>query len=338
MHKNIALLGLVAATVAIGSVRAQDKQTGTLKFRAFKSFDFVMPTETWTKVEGSIKVKHPGGEGFRTARTGLKLEVDTTGDGRMTGVIKGQKGYLKLTSKSDKSFQYAARFRGGAKGYEYASSCAMSGSVGGVPVQVFDLNNNGIYNEYGTDAMIVGKGKAASYLSKVISHGSKLYNFEISENGAEASTTPYDGAAGTLSLASGFHGKGKLEAAIVSDGANSFNVAGVASMTVPAGDYTIVSGFVKKGSQTVRVRGGKMAPIAVKGEAIAKLTWGGPVMAEFSHTLAEGKVTVEPTALKFYGQAGEEYYDWYPNAKSPKFSVRDSQSGKEVGSFVFGGC
>jgi hypothetical protein len=309
-----------------------------LKYKAYKSFDFVMPQEVWTKISTGLSIKHPGGDSFRASRTGLKLDVDTTGDGRTDDVVKGQNGYLVLHSEKDRSFAYAVRFKGGSAGYEYASSGAMTGSVGGVSVQLFDLNNNGLYNEYGTDAMIVGKGKAASYLSKVISDGGKLYNFEVSENGADVSIAPYQGDAGKINLTSGFASQGKLESAVVSDGSNSFNVAGLADLTVPAGDYTIVAGFVKKGSQTARIRAGKMAAIPVKPDGTAKIEWGGPVIAEFTHTLADGEVKVEPTNLKFYGKCGEEYFDWFPNAKSPKFTVRHPETGKELASFIFGGC
>jgi hypothetical protein len=336
-----ALLGLVACSVALGSAHAQDKQTGTLKFRALKSFDFIMPKDVWTDVKGSVDIKHPNGANFRAVREGLKLTVDTSGNGSPNGEVKGTKGFLKFHSKSDgMSFQYAARFTGGGSGYKFATSCAQIGTVGGVPVMLFDLNNNGIYNDYGTDAMIVGKGRAASYLSKVISYKDVLYTFEVNEDGSEASVTPHNGEVGTISLAGSFQGRAKLEAVIVADAeGNTYNVANCSSgMKVPVGNYSIVSGFVSKGAQHARIRAGKMAPLAVTAEKTAKVTWGGPLMAEFNHTVAEGKVAVAPNDLKYYGKAGEEYYDWYPNAKSPKFTVRNAENGKEVGGFIFAGC
>jgi len=338
MHSS-ALLGVLACGVALGSICAQDqaKQTGTLKFKAFKSFQFILPKEVWTKVVGVVSLKHPSGESFRAQRNGLKLSVDTNGDGRMNKDVKGTKGYLKFRTKG---FQYAARFRGSSGGYEYATSCAMVGSVAGIPLQLIDLNNNGTYNDLGQDAVVVGKGKVAAYLSKSVSHKGKVYNFEVSENGRDVTVTPYDGEVGTINLAAGFKSRGKLESAIVTDGyGNVFNVAGFKSgLVVPTGSYTILSGQVRKGSQSARINGGKMNALEVRADKVNKLSWGGPLIAEFTYALAEGKVTVAPTDLHIYGKAGEEYTDWLPGAKSPKFTVRDPDTGKSIGSFIFGSC
>lgn len=338
LHSS-ALLGVLACGVALGSVCAQEpaEQTGTLKFKAFKSFQFILPKDVWTKVSGGVTLKHPGGESFRAQRDGLKLRVDTTGDGRMNKDVKGTKGYLKFRTKG---FQYAARFRGNKGGYHYATSCAMVGSVAGIPLHLIDLNNNGTYNELGEDAIVVGKSKAAAYLSKAVSYKGKVYNIEVSENGRDVTVTPYDGEVGTLNLAAGFKSRGKLDSAIVSDGnGNSFNVAGFKSgLVVPTGSYTIVSGQVHKGSQSARIKSGKMNGLTVRADKVSKLSWGGPLMAEFSHALGEGKVTVDPKNLHIYGKAGEEYTDWIPGAKSPKFTVRDPDTGKEVGHFIFTSC
>lgn len=339
MQPNPALLGVVAALLSSVAV-AQDKQTATLKFRAIKSFDFVMPTDTWTPVSGTIQLKHPNGDGFLAQRDGLKLMVDTTGTGKPNKEVKGQKGYLTFHSKKgEATFQYAARFVAADKGYKFATSCAMVGTVGGVPIQLFDLDNNGVYNQVGVDGLIIGGGKAASFLSKVISHKGELYSLEVSEDGQTVSTTPFTGERGTIGLAGGFHSRAKLDSAVVVDDAgNSFNLAGAKTMVVPTGRYTIGYGRVSKGSQAASIRAGKMSPLTVKAGQETKLTWGGPVMLEFTHTLAEGKVTVEPANLKYYGKAGEEYFDWLPIGKSPKFTARSTTNGKELGNFLFHSC
>lgn len=338
-RQSTLLLGLLAG-LAAGNAGAQEKETGSLKFKALKNFDYVMPSETWTTVSGSVAIKHPNGAGFLARRDGLKLLVDTTADGRCNEDVKGVKGYLRFRSKSeDQSFMYAARFKGSGKEFSYATSCAMTGTVAGVPLTVLDANNNGIYNEVGKDALVVGTGKAAAYLSKVISHKGELFTLEISEDGSEASVAPHACESGEVDLASGFRGAGRLEAAIIQDQAgNSFNTALTGGLRVPAGEYRIVSGFISKGSNSARIASGKMAPIVVRPGSTAKLEWGGDLLAEFDYTVADGEVSVAPTAVHYYGRAGEEYVDWLPNAKSPKFIVRDQKTGKEVGSFLFAGC
>lgn len=332
-----ALASLLAATVVAGGLQAQDKQTTTLKFKPYKSFNFLLPQETWTAVGSTVGLRHPNGKGFTAVRAGLKLSVDTTGNGNTNKDVKGSKGYLTFRSKgSGEVFQYAARFQGSAAGYAYSSSCAMVGSVAGVPVKLFDLNNNGRFDEFGTDGIVVGKGKAVAFLSKVISHGGKLFNLDV--KGTAVSTTPYEGESGTINVTAGFHSRGSLQAAIISDGTNSYNVAGMSNVTVPVGDYRIVSGFVGKGPASAAIRAGKMSPIAVKADKDAKLTWGGKVTAEFTCSADAGKVSVDPKDLHYYGRAGEEYYDLNRNAKSPRFTARNPDSGQPLGNFAFAGC
>ena len=54
--------------------------------------------------------------------------------------------------------------------------------------------------------------------------------------------------------------------------------------------------------------------------------------------MAGKDVKIEPSAVKYYGAAGEEYYDFVPNAKSPKFFVTSTESGKPLGKGIFGAC
>ena len=55
----------------------------------------------------------------------------------------------------------------------------MVGSVEGVPVQLIDQNNNGVFNEIGIDAMVVGSGKSAAFLSKIVNLKGQLFEFEV---------------------------------------------------------------------------------------------------------------------------------------------------------------
>lgn len=333
------LFALLASSFVVGGLQAQelDTQTATLKFKPLKSFKFILPSETWTTVGSTIHLRHPNGKGFRAIRNGLKLSVDTTGNGNTNKDVKGSKGYLVFRSKGDSGlFQYAARFRNNGKSYSFQSSCEMLATVGGVPIRLFDLNNNGRFDEVGTDGIVVGKGKAVAYLSEVISHKGKVFNFTV--NGNTVSTTPFQGDVGTINVTSSFHSRGQLRSAIISDGRNSFNAAGVSDLTVPVGSYRVVSGFVGKGPASAMIRSGKMSPIRVRADQNARLDWGGKVIAEFSASLAGGKASVDPKNLHYYGRAGEEYYNLNRNTKSPRFTARNPESGKALGNFLFAGC
>jgi hypothetical protein len=338
------LLGLLAVplVLATGATAQDGKQTAKLSYKAFKKWSFVTPQQAWTPVTtDGIAVKHPNGDFFAAERDGLKLSVDTTADGRLNKDVKGAGGYLLLRSKGeDGVFHYAVRLVGSSGGYKYASSGVMCGTVAGVPVTLIDLNNNGLYNEYGTDAMVVGKGKSAGFLSKVISHKGKLFDFEVSENGVEVSATPYDGDSGTLNGRSGFKSMGKLTNAVVSDstGTISFNLAASKELVVPVGDYTITAGLIAKGNNKARIRQGKMSPMTVEADKVTKIKWGAKVTAEFTHSVDGRDVKIEPNAVHYYGAGGEEYYDFLPGAKSPKFLVYDKATQKQLGKGIFGMC
>ncbi|PIE21918.1 MAG: hypothetical protein CSA62_14985 [Planctomycetota bacterium] len=328
------LIGL-SLLASAGSASAQEK--GTLSFKPFKNFPFLMPKEIWSTVNGQIPLKHPGGSGFRTEREGMKLAVDTDGDGRSDGEVKGMKGYLLFRSAR---FRHALRFRGSNGSYRYAVSGAMSGKVGAVPIMVFDLNCNGVYNEFGSDALIIGKKRAASFLSKVISYKGELFELTIDETGSQVSLSPYQGEKGTLSLAKGYRSKGKLTMAVVRDEqGNSFELAGESKgLVLPTGKYQLVSGFVSKGSSSVRIRAGQMAALEVKAGQETKFVWGQPIKAIIAYSFDGTELKVDPMQVHFYGKGGEEYYDFQPGAKSPKFIVKDASSGREVGGFQYEMC
>ena len=221
--------------------------------------------------------------------------------------------------------------------WQYASSGMMTGKIHGVPVSLIDQNNNGIWNEIGTDAMVVGKSDSASYLSRIVNLKGALFLFEASADGTSMSITPYEGDAGTLNALGGYVSKGKLSSAVFSsrDGKVSFDLAGAKDgILVPAMEYHLMSGFAEKGVEKVKIRRGKMRPITVKVNESKTVEWGGPLHMEFDYFRNDPEqVTVNLPS--FFGNAEEEYYDFYPGGKSPSILVTDKETGKEVWSGKF---
>jgi hypothetical protein len=226
-------------------------------------------------------------------------------------------------------------------GWKFAASGVMAGKIKGVEIRLIDQDTNGKYDDYGKDAMIVGNGNAACFLSRVVNLGGSLYNLEVSADGAEVSVTPFAGEAGTLNLSSSFQTQGTLESAVVqsTSGDYSFNLADQKKgMLVPAGEYRIEYGTVMSGSESVRIRAGKMQPLAVKaGETIAP-QWGGPLEGKFTWTHENGILTIKPENLFYFGKAGEEYFNWKPDGQPPTFVVKDAKTGREILEARFGGC
>lgn len=332
-------LALAMTSLSADGFAAPQQDTGTLKYKSVKKWETLLPNETWTGISFEIPVAHAGGPGFVVDNSAFSLEVDTDGNGKPDEKIKGQGGstVLKAKDADGKSFQYAIRIKKDRDNWVFASSGVMSGKIGGETITLIDQNNNGVWNEVGVDAMIVGKAKAASYLSRIVNLGGSLFLFEASEDGTNMSITPYEGDAGTLNGVEAYESKGKLIQAVFSstDGKVSFDLAGAKNgMLVPAMEYRLMAGYVEKGSEKVFIRRGKMRPVTVKASQERVVEWGGPLHMEFDY-FRNNKEEVTVNLPTFFGKSEEEYYNFYPGGKSPSIIVTDKESGKEVWSGKF---
>lgn len=334
-----ALVGAAFISPATGDEAASG--SATLTFQAAPDWSFILPREQWFGVSDSVGVPHAGNpSGFLAEQTGvMALELDTNGDDKLDHTIKGSSGFTKLRGKTadDKQLDYAVRLKFDS-GYKWTPSCFMTGKVLGVVVRVIDQNGNGRYDDFGEDAIAIGASSACSFLSKVVNIGGVLYDFEIAADGSRIDVKPYAGKSGMLDLASKFVSHGDLLSAVVRSGDLSFNLAGARSgMLVPEGKYDLVSGFVKKAGETAWIKRGRATPLVVEASAPTALAWGGPVVAEFDYSHLGEQVVVSPN-VAFFGQAGEEYGPFAPEAKSPKILITDKKTGKLVDSGRFGGC
>lgn len=341
MRRRNGRLALALLCAPLAATATAQEEVATLKFAPQKKFDYVLPIETWTPANG-VTIAHDGGQAFATESDGLRLHVDTNGDGRVDQKIQGAYGFAILTStRHDGSdFGYAVRFRRSGDHYEYSTSGVMSGSLHGESIELIDLDNDGVFNEVGTDGMVVGGGKAACYLSEVVNLDGDLYTIEVDAAGTEIRAVPYDGPAGTLGVRRGLTIPGKLVSAVVSDatGKYSFEVGNTNDLRVPAGEYRLTGGFAESGGDSARLRGGSMAPLVVTDGGTAELEqWGAPLIAEFDYTRAGSTVTVQPS-VRFVGRAGEEWYELLPDAKSPKLEFVDLDRNRVLTSARFEGC
>jgi hypothetical protein len=323
--------------------QSAEATTTSLKYKAVPKWTVLLPQETWTPVGTGLGIAHAGGHQFTAEEdnTAQKLQLDSDGDGKFDAVIKGAGGYTVLQAKTPAGapLQYAARFKLEGAVYRFASSGYLQGSLGGVAIRLIDQNNNGRFDEFGVDAMVVGNGNAASFLSRIVNLNGNLLELSFSDDGTELRAVPYTGPVGRINLAKGFAASGKLMAAVVQgdDRSISFELSnGV--LTVPAGSYRIAGGQVAKANETVQIAVGRSEPIEVAANAEATLNWGGAVTAEFDFARQGGDISIQPTALKFYGRAGEEYLGFVPQGASPKFLVYDATGKKLLKTGRFGTC
>lgn len=330
-----------AAFVSPTDADATASSSATLTFQAVSDWSFILPREQWFSAGDHVGAPHAGDpSGFLAEQSGvMALELDTNGDGKLDAKVKGSAGFAKLRAKSaeGKTLDYAVRIKFDG-GYKWAPSGVMSGKLLGQVVRLIDQNGNGRYDDFGQDAIAIGATSATSFLSKVVNVDGALYNIAVAADGSRIDATPYVGETGTLDLVSQYVSHGDLLSAVVVNGDLSFNLAGARSgLRVPTGKYELVSGFVKKAGETAWIKRGRATPIVVEASAPASLAWGGPVFAEFDYSRQGDTVVVSPN-VAFFGQAGEEYGPFAPEAKSPKILVTDKKTGKLVASGRFGGC
>lgn len=326
---SLSLLAAVAASVAPGG----PVETATLSPKPIPKWDYQTPRETWIPVDGGIPVGDGGG--FLAHPDGVVLMVDRNGDGKVESKIKGVAGYVTLKGKS---VVYGVRFMKKGDQWRYSSSSSMTGKLRGAPISLLDLNGNGKWNDYGVDGLVIGGGKRAGLLSKVISIRGDLFDFEVSEDGREVKATPYEGETGELELT--MKSRGRLAVATVSDdsGKVSFAFHKNGKQVVPVGSYAVSGGLLVKGKETARLAAGRMKDVQVKANEAATLALGGAVQADFRYEIAGNKLTVNPSSVHYYGQAGEEYVDWVPDNKSPKLVVFDSKKKRPIESGRFASC
>lgn len=313
--------------------------TSELRFQAHKDWKVDLPSETWKPTTHGIQI---GGVEFAVRRAGLaKIDIDTTGDGRHDTTIKGVAGFAVLRGRTSEgeAVEYAVRLRNDGKAWTWSSSGTLTGRVRGETVHLIDQDGDGRHDGFGSDAMIVGQRlENAFLLSKVVNLGGSLYHFEL--EGTQVTTRPYVGETARLEVASGWQGKGKLTSAVFADRSSgvSFDPLGARDgLLVPAGTYAFVSGMAVGQGESVRMRAGRLAPLTLAAGEARSMTWGGPVTMVFDYDAREEEVTVKAD-LRFFGEAGEEYHTFLPEAKSPKILIHDKKSGKLVRSGRFGGC
>lgn len=326
-------LGLLAAGV---SAQDDGSKTTKLKYKSISKWNIELPVETFTPVAGTIAV----GDGFVTEADGMALAVDTNGDGKVDDKAKGTGGMIKLKGGTGGlPHDYNIRLVNEG-GWRWASSGMLVGKLGGKKISIIDQNNNGRFTDFGEDALVVGKSKSASFLSKVVNTGKDLYEIEISDDGSELTYRPYTGAVGEINLLKEFKAKGKLTAAVIrnENGSHSFEVSKAKrGMMVPEGLYTIVSGKIETGKEYALIRTGESKPIRVSADEPSIFEWGGPIRATFDYQRDGEEVTFSPQSLWFYGKAGEEYHSWFPDGQPPNFIIKD-EKGREITSAKFGGC
>ncbi|SVA48406.1 uncharacterized protein METZ01_LOCUS101260 [marine metagenome] len=327
-----------------GPTVAADSDSIDLSYRSYRQWTINLPSFKWFEVKDGIKIAHAKGDRFAVAVEGNSLRFDTNGDGKLDRTIKPlvdrvtnvstSRVVLSGKTKKGAAFRYAIRLQKDARGWEWAPGGAMSGTikgdVGPIPIRIIDQNGDGSFDDIGIDSMIVGSGDEAVFLSETIVVDNKLRKISITPEGNRITVTAYSGPTTKFDMTTSFNANGALLSAIVrsTDGKNSFDFGGSdGPLEIPAGDYEFVAGAVGLAQHRVKIGTGRMHPFKLGADQQQTLKWGGPVQAEFTFARAGDKVQFSPANIWYYGQAGEEYFNWTPQGKSPEYKVINAGTG-----------
>ena len=302
-----------------------------LETKVYRSWKIRLPAENWQKVGKAIEVAS-WKQRYVAKLDGTSLKLDTDADGKVDTTIDKEGGVVLLTRGKDR---VALRVRS-TPAWSYAPASVKFGKIEGKRVRLIDQNNNGRFDDFGADAMVIGRGKAASFLSKVVRVGEQLYSISVTADGGSLSYSKYEGATSQIDFK--VLSKGKVLAAVLksSDGQFSFDVSNVKSaITVPAGAYHIHSGLLSFGGNKVSVRSGKAKAIELAAGKKAEMRLGGPAKVVFSYAVQGGKYHFAPDKIWYYGRSGEEYYNWQPLGKSPLITIDDAVKNERLAAVIF---
>ena len=330
-----------------------------LRYRSYRNWSIRLPSEKWFPIKDAIRIGESAGpesagpesDGpesngavFAVQLDGNDLRFDTDADGELDRTIKPlvdaktnvSTTRVILTGKeaSGKTYRYAVRLRRDAAGWEWAPGSALAGTInteaGPVPIRIIDQNGNGRFDDFGSDAVVVGTTEFATLLSKTIAVDGQLWNLDVSKDQASIQLSDFDGPTAEIDLKSSFESKAVLLSAVIvsDDGQHSFDVGMIdGAVKVPAGTYSIESGTLGLGDQRVQVLKGRMKPIQLAATSKHTLQWGGPIQSEFQFARSGDQIQFSPNQVSYFGKAGERYVGWTPIGKSPEFKVLNADTG-----------
>jgi len=300
-----------------------EPQEVVLRAKVVRSWSFDLPEPGTRPVGAGIAFGDRLGAHFAAERDGTGIAIDTDGDGGTDVVVTGENGFvtLKGTVGAGRPLDYAVRLTNQGDGWHFASSTVLVGKIGRTRIQLIDQNNNGSFADFGEDAIAIGRSDRALFLSRVLAVRNELFSVEMAEDGSRLLLTPFEGAVGTLDLASGFVADAKLVSALVvgADGQTCFEL-GRGPVKVPAGTYRLHSGLVALGDAELGIRRGKARDLAVTADSTLTLEWGSP-HAEFDYARQGDQMVFTADRIRYFGTAGEQYVGWNPVGKAPEFTI-----------------
>ena len=334
MQTNVSLLAVLALCGAAAAQSLPDTGEVALKAKIQRRQKLLLPGESPTAVGTGFHFEDGIGADFRVDVDGEALLIDADGDGSLETRVEGDSGFVVLANGERR---YGAALAKGAQ-WSFTAGSVATGKLGATKVRIIDQNHNGRFDDVGEDAMVIGNGRAACFLSEVVEIEGALRRVTVAADGSKLSWAPFEGESATLSL----HAvtEGKVMAAVINstDGRYSLHLSKHdTAVRVPAGSYLMHSGQLAMAGSRVSMVRGRSKPFALAAGRDEKLDWGGPVKAEFAYASQGGQLKFSPKQIWFYGARNEEYRNWNPVGQSPLIRVTNKATGHVIAETRFPG-
>lgn len=309
----------------------------------------IMPDPAELENDGGKIFLHPKGKGnARATRLKVPAKPKVTPIPMQWSDGTKAKMYYELSSLTTWQVNgYEFRASGGFI-MVWRGASVLKGKIRGVPVEFWDTNGNGNFNDYGQDSFVVGKGRkqVVQPLSKYVVIEDKMYELKMEPSGSEVRTRPYDGPLAMMRFE--FEGKTEpLSMVVQGNGADQNYYYDLANATKDAvwvrpGTHQLWHGVIKggrgsnKGAILIQPdRNTKTMQVRAKRRHIWKMGAGEDgFTAEFDHSVVKdgGKrsLRIPGTSVAIRGQGGELYRFSSMGIFQPNVEVRRGESGPAV--------
>ncbi|MBI4713562.1 MAG: hypothetical protein HY762_09755 [Planctomycetes bacterium] len=226
-------------------------------------------------------------QGFISSAAGRVAKFDVDGDGTPEKEVKTKEDFVDYKITYDKSTTlYRLRVwlatimfdKTVVYNWYYQRGGFWKGKVAGESVILIDDNNNGSYNDYGQDALVIGNSKQANLLSQMVSIKGKFYEVEIETSGEKIKLKEYTGLTGQVDVKNGWkHDKLKPDKVILQQMDNDIYLdipLQPKTFAIPVGKYKL---FYASLGKRIKVKGGdKYLPVVEDKDITSTLKWGMP--------------------------------------------------------------
>lgn len=321
-----------------------------------------LPGDTVLENDKGKIIVHPGGKGKGRP---MPLKVSNRPalvEFKDVPYLDGSKGTLfhwMLKRPSTINIMGASmRSAGTAEVIHFKGASLVRGEVRGHTVEIHDVDGNGSFNDFGRDAIVVGKGRDVQVepLSKFVNLGGHFYELRVEANGRTVRSKPYDGALAAVKL--DYKGN-KKPANLLVQGAGTeatYVVDLMAALDSPIWvvptTFRIVSGYISEGKgdrrDTIQITPGRSGTWEVQAGSLETIELGGAGQGFRLHATPETRtekgnqiVYVPGTSVKIYGAGGEEYSRsffgrvlpeiWLSKGKEERAQVREKMRAPDRG-------